>query len=38
MKIRAVKTESKANAVQIIQYQKNKQIIIKHFGSANTAT
>jgi len=35
MKIRVVKTASKAKAVQAVQYQKNKRIIVRHFGSAH---
>jgi len=36
MKIRVVTTASKAKAVQIIRYQNNKRIIMKHVGSAHT--
>ena len=36
MKIRIVKTASKARAVQIVRYQNNKRIIIQHIGSAHT--
>ena len=36
MKIRVVKTKSKANAVQVVRYQNNKRIILRHFGSAHT--
>jgi hypothetical protein len=35
MKIRAVKTGSKAKAVQVIRYQDNERIIVKHIGSAH---
>jgi len=35
MKIRVVKTASKAKAVQVVSYQDNKRIIIKHIGSAH---
>lgn len=34
MKIRIVKTASKAKAVQVIRYQNNKRIILHHIGSA----
>ena len=37
MKIRVVKTASKAQAVQVVRYQNNKRIILQHFGSAHTA-
>jgi transposase len=36
MKIRVVRTASKAKAVQIVQYQNNKRIILQHIGSAHT--
>lgn len=36
MKIRVVKTASKAKAVQAVCYQNNKRIIVRHFGSAHT--
>ena len=36
MKIRVVKTASKAKAVQIVRYQNNKRIILQHVGSAHT--
>jgi transposase len=36
MKIRIVKTASKAKAVQIVRYQNNKRIILQHIGSAHT--
>lgn len=36
MKIRVVKTASKAKAVQAVRYQNNKRIIVRHFGSAHT--
>lgn len=35
MKIRVVRTASKAKAVQVVSYQDNKRIIIKHIGSAH---
>ena len=36
MKIRVVKTASKARAVQVIRYQNNKRIVLQHIGSAHT--
>ncbi len=36
MKIRVVKTASKAQAVQVVRYQNNKRIILQHIGSAHT--
>jgi len=36
MKIRVVKTASNAKAVQVVRYQKNKRIIMKHIGSSHT--
>jgi transposase len=36
MKIRVVKTASKAKAVQVVSYQHNKRILLKHIGSAHT--
>ncbi|NLN95691.1 MAG: hypothetical protein GX128_05930 [Bacteroidales bacterium] len=36
MKIRVVKTASKAQAVQIVRYQNNKRIIVQHIGLAHT--
>jgi len=36
MKIRVVKTESKAQAVQIVRYQNNKRIVLQHIGSTHT--
>ena len=36
MKIRVVKTGSKANAVQIVQYRDRKRIILQHIGSSHT--
>ena len=36
MKIRVVKTGSKANAVQIVRYKNNKRIIVHHLGSSHT--
>lgn len=38
MKIRIVKTASKAKAVQIVRYQNNKRTILQHIGSAHTQT
>lgn len=35
MKIRIVKTASKASAVQVIRYQNNKRVILQHIGSAH---
>lgn len=35
MKIRVVKTASKASAVQVVRYQNNKRIILQHIGSAH---
>lgn len=36
MKIRVVKTASKAQAVQVVRYQNNKRILLQHIGSAHT--
>jgi len=36
MKIRIVKTASKAMAVQVVSYRNNKRIILQHIGSAHT--
>ena len=36
MKIRIVKTASQARAVQVVRYQNNKRIVLRHFGSAHT--
>jgi hypothetical protein len=36
MKIRVVKTASQAKAVQVVQYQNNKRIVLQHIGSAHT--
>lgn len=36
MKIRVVKTASKARAVQVIRYQKNKRLVLHHVGSAHS--
>lgn len=36
MKIRVVKTASKAQAVQVVRYQNNKRIVLQHIGSAHT--
>ena len=35
VKIRVITTGSKARAVQAINYQQNKRIVLKHFGSAH---
>lgn len=35
MKIRVVKTASKAKAVQVIRYQNNRRIVLQHIGSAH---
>jgi transposase len=36
MKIRVVKTASKASAVQVIRYQNRKRIVMHHLGSAHS--
>ena len=36
MKIRVVKTSSKANAVQVVRYKNNKRIIVHHVGSSHS--
>ncbi|MCF8235736.1 MAG: hypothetical protein K9J33_13065, partial [Bacteroidales bacterium] len=36
MKIRVVKTASKAKAVQVVRYQNSKRIVLQHIGSAHT--
>jgi transposase len=36
MKIRVVKTGSKARAVQVVRYLNNKRIVLQHIGSAHT--
>lgn len=36
MKIRVVKTASKASAIQVVRYQNNKRIVLQHIGSAHT--
>lgn len=36
MKIRVVKTASKAQAVQVVHYQNSNRIILQHIGSAHT--
>ena len=36
MKIRVIKTASKAKAVQVVRYQNNKRIILQHIGSAHS--
>jgi transposase len=37
MRIRVVKTASKAKAVQVVRYQDNKRIVMQHIGSAHTS-
>lgn len=37
MRIRVVKTASRAKAVQVVRYQNNKRIVMQHIGSAHTA-
>jgi hypothetical protein len=37
MKIRVIKTASKAKAVQVVRYQNNKRIVLQHIGSAHTS-
>ena len=36
MKIRVVKTASKARAVQVVRYQNRKRIVMHHLGSAHS--
>jgi len=36
VKIRVVKTASKAQAVQVVRYQNNNRIVLQHIGSAHT--
>lgn len=36
-KYRVVKTASKAKAVQVVQYQNSKRVVLQHIGSAHTA-
>jgi transposase len=36
MKIRVVKTASMANAVQVVRYQNNKRVVLRHLGSAHS--
>lgn len=36
MKVRIVKTASKAQAVQVVRYQNNKRVVVHHIGSAHT--
>lgn len=36
MKIRVVKTASNANAVQVVRYQNNSRVVMRHLGSAHT--
>jgi hypothetical protein len=36
MKIRVVKTASKASAVQVVRYQNNRRIVLHHVGSAHS--
>ena len=38
LKIRVVKTGSSARAVQVVRYQNNKRVVVKHFGSTHTET
>lgn len=38
MKIRVVQTASKAKAVQVIRYQNNKRVVMRHIGSAHCET
>ncbi|MCB9075509.1 MAG: hypothetical protein H6552_08255 [Chitinophagales bacterium] len=38
MKIRVVQTASKAKAVQVIRYQNNKRVVMRHIGSAHSET
>jgi len=37
MKIRVVKTASRASAVKVVRYQNNKRIVLQHIGSEHTA-
>jgi len=36
MKVRVLKTASKANAVQVVNYQNNKRKVLQHIGSAHS--
>lgn len=36
MKTRVVKTASGANAVQVVRYQNNKRVVLRHIGSAHS--
>lgn len=36
MKIRVVKTASNARAVQVVKYQNNRRIVVRHFGSCHS--
>lgn len=36
MKIRVIKTASKAKAVQVVHYRNNKRIVLQHIGSAHS--
>lgn len=36
LKIRVVKTASKAQAVQLVYYKDSKRVVYKHIGSAHT--
>lgn len=36
MKIRVVSTASKARAVQVVRYENNRRIMVKHFGSCHS--
>lgn len=38
MKIRVIKTASKAKAVQVVQYKNSKRIVVQHIGSAHNDT
>lgn len=37
MRIRIVKTASRAKAVQVVRYQNNRRIVMQHIGSAHTS-
>ncbi len=36
MKIRVVKTASKAKAIQVMRYQNNERIVLRHLGAAHS--
>jgi hypothetical protein len=36
MKIRLVKTASKATGVQVVRYHNNKRVVLRHIGSAHS--